>query len=114
VNEPAHLHQGLGPLGLDEEDAHRSASIRRRRAEAAAVRRRRLMLADLGLGLAIALLVLLLSPGLAIVGIILIITVVGLVGSAVFRRLRRRRAEAEPRSMAPRRAAGGSAPGRQG
>lgn len=91
----------------DDEDEFRSASIRRRRAEAAAVRRRRLMLVDFGIGLALALFVILLLPGLAIVAIVLIGAVAGLVGWTVFSRLRRRRAEAKPRSMAPR-----SAPGR--
>ncbi len=114
MNERARLPEQLPAELIDEQDAHRSASIRRRRAEAAAVRRRRLMLVDLGLGLALALFVLLFSPGLAIVGIILIVLVLGLVGSTVIRRLRRRRAEAKPRSLGPRRTPRHGAPGRQG
>ena len=114
VNQPSGLPEEFPFELIDEDDEYRSASIRRRRAQAAATRRKRLMLVDLGLGLAVALLVLLLAPGLAIVGIILILAVLGLAASMALRRLRRRRAAAEPRSLAPRRPSRHGAPGRQG
>jgi Flp pilus assembly protein TadB len=114
MNERARVDDYPPFEAADDEDEFRSASIRRRRAEAAAARRRRLMLVDLGIGLVLALFVILLLPGLAIVAIVLIGAVVGLAGWTVFSRVRRRRAEAEPRSMAPRGARGRGASERHG
>lgn len=106
MSESAHLHDEPPYALPGEEDELLTASIRRRRAAAAAERRRRLLTVDLGLGLALALFGLLLAPGLAIVGLVLILAVAGLLGSALVGRRRRRRADARVRSVTPRRSPG--------
>jgi Flp pilus assembly protein TadB len=98
VSERAHLDDEPAYRLPGEEEEFLTSSIRRRRAAAAAERRRRLLTVDLGLGLALALVGLLLAPGLAIVGLVLILAVAGLLGSMLFVRLRRRRAGARARS----------------
>jgi Flp pilus assembly protein TadB len=106
VSERAHRRDQPPRSTPGEEEEFLTTSIRRRRAAAAAERRRRLLTVDLGLGLVLALCGLLLAPGLAIVGLALILAAGGLLVSMLFGRLRRRRAGGRLGSVALRRSPG--------
>ncbi len=83
--------------GTELEEA-RTALLLRRRAAAARVRRRRLWVADLGLAVALAALGLILTPGLAVVGLCALLVLAVCALWAVVDRLRgsrRRRAARE-------------------